>query len=184
MPSAVVLLADGAEEMEAVIAIDVMRRGGIAVTVAGVEGAGVVTCSRGVVIRPDSSLDEALAQDYDAVILPGGMPGAKTLAESAKVGELLKKQESRNAIVAAICAAPIALASHGVGAGKKLTSHPSVRDQLTAFQYEDTERVVVDGSLITSRAPGTAFEFALALVAALQGTEKKDEIIPPMLLKL
>jgi len=185
MPSAVLLLADGAEEMEAVISADVLRRAGIDVTIAGVEEKESVVCSRNVVIKPDLPLSEAIKKDYDVVVCPGGLKGAQTLAGSAEVGKLLKKQEARGALIALICAAPIALASHGIGNGKRITSHPSVDKQLKDKGYIYSEdRVVVDGKLVTSRGPGTTFEFALAIVELLVGKEKKDSLITPMLLKL
>lgn len=183
MPSALVILAPGAEEMETVITVDVLRRGGIEVTLAGLDGADPVECSRKMVIVPDKSLKDAMSSDYDAVICPGGMGGAESMAASAVVGQLLKKQDSRGAIVACICAAPIALKSHGIGKGKKITSHPAVEAQMKeGFTYV-TDRVVVDNNIVTSRAPGTAFDFALALVEKMQGSAKKEEIMVPMLLK-
>lgn len=185
MPSALVLLAEGAEEMETVITVDVLRRGEINVTVAGLAGTSSVLCSRNVKLVPDMSLEDAAKQQYDAVICPGGAKGAQNLAESSSVGAILQQQEQRGAVVAAICAAPIALKQHSVGAGKKVTSHPSVGQVMKDGGYNYSEdRVVVDGKLVTSRGPGTAFEFALALVEMLQGKEKRDSIIPPMLLKL
>ena len=107
-PKALVLLAPGSEEMEAVISIDVLRRGGIEVTVAGVDGATPIRCSRGVVITPDVSLDD-VEGEFDVLVLPGGGEEAQRLAQSDRVGELLRAQELKGLWVAAICAAPIAL---------------------------------------------------------------------------
>lgn len=185
MPSALIILAQGAEEMETVISADVLTRGGVDVTVAGLEGTDPVKCSRNIVIKPDKSLEEAAKTDYDVVLCPGGMEGAKSLAGSSKVGDVLKKQEDRGGIVACICAAPIALKSHGIGKGKNVTSHPGVADVMKEAGYKYSEdRVVADGKLVTSRGPGTTFEFALALVETLQGKEKRDSLVQPMLLKL
>ncbi|XP_077998289.1 Parkinson disease protein 7 homolog [Glandiceps talaboti] len=182
---ALVILAEGAEEMEMVISTDVMRRGGITVTVAGLTGPGPVKCSRDVIITPDMSLEDAVKSGpYDAVVLPGGGLGAQNLAASDAVKDVLKSHESADKVVAAICAGPTALLSHNIGKGKSLTSHPGVKDKLTSdYKYQE-ERVVIDGKLITSRGPGTTFEFALAIVEALQGKEEKEKIIPPMLIKL
>ncbi|CAI5687587.1 unnamed protein product [Oreochromis niloticus] len=103
---ALVILSKGAEEMETVIPVDIMRRAGIAVTVAGLTGKEPVQCSRNVVICPDASLEEASKQGpYDVVLLPGGMPGAQNLAESPAVKEVLKDQDGRKGLIAAICAA-------------------------------------------------------------------------------
>ncbi|KAJ8021195.1 Protein/nucleic acid deglycase DJ-1 [Holothuria leucospilota] len=185
--SALLILAAGAEEMETVIPTDVLRRAEINVTVAGLAGADPVTCSRSVVIKPDKSLEDAMkAGPYDVIILPGGGPGAKALSESSKVKEVLEAQVGRNGHIAAICAAPMALLTHGIGKGQKLTSHPSIKDMLVQsghYTYSE-DRVVVDGKLITSRGPGTAFEFALALVEAIKGKDVVNKIVPPMLLKL
>lgn len=186
MQKALLLLAEGAEEMEAVITADVLRRGGVEVTIAGLGGMTPVKCSRSVVIVPDKSLDDALKEPlYDVVILPGGLKGSESLAASTAVGKLLKEQEKNGRLIAAICAAPIALKSHGIGCGKNITSHPSKKDEVASGNYKYSEdRVVVDGQLITSRGPGTAFEFALAIVEKLQNKEAANKLVPPMLLKL
>ncbi|XP_002731793.1 Parkinson disease protein 7 homolog [Saccoglossus kowalevskii] len=183
--SALVILAEGAEEMEVVITVDVLRRGGINVTVAGLTGDQTVNCSRNVVIKPDSSLDDAMKQgQYDAVVLPGGAKGAQNLSQSAKVKEVLLSHYSSGKVVAAICAGPTALLSHDIGKGKSLTSHPSMKSKLEDSYHYSEDRVVVDGNLVSSRGPGTAFEFALTLVEILKGKDAKDSLIPPMLLKL
>lgn len=102
----------------------------IAVTVAGLAGSEPVKCSRDVVIVPDTSLESVKETKFDVVILPGGLGGSKALAASAMVGEILKQQEKENRIVAAICAAPTALAAFDIGKGKSLTSYPSFKSQL------------------------------------------------------
>ncbi|XP_070561712.1 Parkinson disease protein 7 homolog [Ptychodera flava] len=183
--TALVILAEGAEEMEMVISTDVLRRGGVKVTVAGLDGPGAVKCSRDVVITPDKSLEDAVKDGpYDAVVLPGGGKGSQNLAASAAVGEVLKAHDSTGKLVTAICAGPTALLSHSIGKGKSLTSHPGVKDKLTSDYKYSEDRVVIDGNMITSRGPGTTFEFALAIVEALHGKEEKDKIVPPMLVKL
>lgn len=131
-PKALVILADGSEEMEAVIVIDVLRRAHINVLVAGLQSAESIRCSRNVVIKPDTSLADALdrAALFDVIVLPGGADGATAFAESAKVGEALSEQERRGSLIAAICAAPIALQRHKIALGRQLTSHPSKATQL------------------------------------------------------
>lgn len=180
MPTALVLLAPGAEEMETTIVVDVLRRAGVEVTLAGVLGADAVACSRGVRITPDCALGQhsGLA---DAIVLPGGAPGAKCLAESSLVGERLLQHWDAGRVVAAICAGPTALQQHRIGLGKRITSHSSVRASLTAYQTSD-ERVVEDGQLVTSQGPGTSFEFALALVKRLAGQAVFEKITPPLVL--
>ncbi|XP_055854929.1 protein dj-1beta [Episyrphus balteatus] len=182
--TALVILAPGAEEMEFVIAADVLRRAGVAVTVAGLKDATAVTCSRDVVITPDASLEDSKSKNFDVVILPGGLGGSKAMAESPLVGEILKKQESEGRLIAAICAAPIALAAHGIFTGKSLTSYPAMKGQLVSvYKYVDDQKVVQDGNLITSRGPGTAFDFALKLAEVLAGEAKATEVAVGMLLK-
>jgi DJ-1 family protein len=179
-PTALVVLAPGAEEMEAVISIDVLRRGGIDVTVAGVSGDEPVRCSRGVVITPDAAL-ENVGDDFDVLVLPGGAEGARQLAKSAAVGERLRKQEASGKWVAAICAAPIALKSHGVFEGRRMTSHPSVRSMLEDWCEYSDHPLEADGNLITSRGPGTAFPFALRVVGSLTSAERMAEVRAPMM---
>lgn len=180
VPTALVLLAQGSEEMEAVISIDVMRRGAIDVTVAGIDGAGPVRCSRGVVITPDVALD-SVDREVDMIVLPGGAEGATRLAQSEAVGRLLRAQEQSGRWVAAICAAPIALKAHGVFRNRQLTSHPSVKPMLEGWGEYSEHSVVADGNLITSRGPGTAFAFALRIVGALTDAERMLEVRAPMM---
>ncbi|XP_034104314.1 protein dj-1beta [Drosophila albomicans] len=181
--SALVILAPGAEEMEFTIATDVLRRAGITVTVAGLNGSEPVKGSRDIIIVPDKSLDQAVDQPYDVVVLPGGLGGSNAMGESKAVGELLRTQESAGRLIAAICAAPTALAKHGIATGKSLTSYPAMKDQLAdKYSYVDDKNVVQDGNLITSRGPGTSFEFALKISEQLAGAEKAQEVAKGMLL--
>ncbi len=181
MKKVLVVLAQGAEEMEAVIVVDVLRRAGLEVYLGGLDGSEAVICSRKVKLTPDGPLSDYKGS-VDAVVLPGGAEGARRLAESEAVGTLLQDAERSEVLVGAICAAPIALASAGVGAGRRMTSHPAVREKMEDHCVYSEERVVKDGLFITSRGPGTAFEFALALIAELAGSEKADEIAGPMIL--
>jgi protein DJ-1 len=179
-PTALVLVAEGSEEMEAVISIDVLRRGGIDVTVAGVDGPDPIRCSRGVIITPDVALD-SVDENFDVVVLPGGTEGAQRLARSAKVGEILRKQEESGRWVGAICAAPIALRAHRVFENRQLTSHPSVKEMLEGWGEYSDNPVVADGNLITSRGPGTAFPFALRIVGILTDAQRMLEVRAPMM---
>ncbi|GFS13213.1 protein DJ-1 [Elysia marginata] len=185
MPSALVFLAEGAEEMETVISVDVLRRGGIDVTLAGLKGVEPVLCSRNVKLVPDKSVADALKSGpYDVLVCPGGAKGAQNLCESAEVGKALKEQEKAGRLVAAVCAAPTALLAHQVAKGKKVTSHPSVADKLKGDYKYLEDRVVVDEKIITSRGPGTCFEFALAIVEQIQGKDKASSLVNPMLVKM
>ncbi|KAJ1851349.1 hypothetical protein LPJ73_003064 [Coemansia sp. RSA 2703] len=185
----IVFVANGTEEMEATITIDVLRRAGIQVLVLSVEAdSGPVTCSRNVRIVPDAILgdDSIKIATYDCVVVPGGAQGAETLSQNDQVKSILAEFHARNKVVAAICAGSLAIKSAGIQDKVPqplcLTSHPSVRDQLeNDFVYKD-DRVVVDTNLVTSRGPGTTFEFALALVRLLVGEDKAREVAGPMLL--
>ena len=182
---ALLILAPGAEEMETVITADVLRRAKINVVLAGLDSSEPVECSRQVKIVPDASLDEATQRGpYDVIILPGGGGGAKRLSESPKVQQVLQSQEAGGRFIAAVCAAPTALLSHGIAEGKRVTSHPGVQSAIEdSGKYHYTEaRVSIDGTIITSRGPGTCFEFALAIVTALVGEATATEIAKPMIL--
>lgn len=183
---ALVILAKGAEEMETVIPVDVMRRAGIKVTIAGLAGKDPVQCSRDVVICPDASLEDAKKEGpYDVVVLPGGNLGAQNLSESAAVKEILKEQENRKGLIAAICAGPTALLAHEIGFGSKVTTHPLAKDKMmngSHYSYSEN-RVEKDGLILTSRGPGTSFEFALAIVEALSGQAVAEQVRAPLVLK-
>lgn len=140
-----------------------------------------VKCSRQVVLVPDTSLEQAQKGDYDIVVLPGGLEGSQTFAGSQQVGELLKKQESAGKKIAAICAAPMALKSHGIGVGKKVTCYPGIEKELGDNYKICNEKVVVDGNIITSRGPATAFDFGLAIVADMVDSKKAAEVAKAML---
>ncbi|XP_043643866.1 protein DJ-1alpha isoform X1 [Drosophila teissieri] len=181
--NALIILAPGAEEMEFTISADVLRRAKIDVTVAGLHGCEPVKCSRSVVIVPDTSLELAVTRgDYDVLVLPGGLAGNKALMNSSAVGEVLRCQDSKGGLIAAICAAPTALAKHGIGRGKSITSHPDMQPQLMElYCYIDDKTVVQDGNLITSRGPGTTFDFALKITEQLVGVEVAKEVAKAML---
>lgn len=168
MPKVLVPLAEGFEEMEAVIVVDVLRRADVAVTTASLTDGRTVTGSHGIPVVADTTLDAVLGERFDAVVLPGGLPGATNLRDDARVAKLTQDVAERGGWAAAICAAPLALAAFGLLRDKSFTSHPSVRDRLAEAGGEYVERrVAADGRIVTSRSPGTAFEFALALVARL-----------------
>lgn len=181
MKRALVIIAEGSEEMETTITVDVLRRGGVSVVLAGLDGAEPVLCSRGVRLVPDAALSD-VAGPFDVIVLPGGNEGARRLAESPAVGELLREQEQAGRAVAAICAAPTALVKHGVYAGHKLTGYPTVRATLGGHGELAQGPVVEDRGLITSLGPGTTFDFALALVSRLAGKETADTVRKGMLL--
>ena len=177
-PAAQVLvpLADGCEEIEAVTIIDILRRAGIGVTVAGLDG-GTVTASRGVRIEPDMDLETALQATYEMVVLPGGAGGADRLGADERIKALLLQMADSGRFTAAICAAPKVLAAAGLLDNRTATSYPGFidADPAPGMTYS-TEAVVQDGSVITSRGPGTAMDFALKLVEQLAGAERSREV--------
>ncbi|MBC7185503.1 MAG: DJ-1/PfpI family protein [Calditrichaeota bacterium] len=180
MKKVLVPIANGIEELEAVTIIDVLRRAGAEVTVAGVETLQVVA-SRGTKLVADVPIDECATRTFDLIALPGGMPGAEHLRDCALLARLLKEQASSGRLYAAICASPVlVLHHHGLLAGRRATAHPSLAPRLPNQEAVE-ERVVVDGNCVTSRGPGTALEFALTLVELLFGKEQAEQVAGPML---
>lgn len=176
MAKVLVPLADGCEELEAVTIIDLLRRAGIEVTVAGLNP-GVVTASRGVQLMPDTTLDLALADSYDMIVLPGGMPGAQHLKEDPRILDAVRRMAAAGKITAAICAAPTVLLAAGVLEGRQATSYPGFLDALKPPGVRlSTAPVVVDGTVITSRGPGTAMDFALTLIETLAGADVRAKV--------
>jgi protein DJ-1 len=179
-PRVLVPIADGTEEMEFTIVVDVLRRAGVEVVTAGLDGPDPVTCSRGVRIVPDEALDE-VEWPFDLVVLAGGAEGARRFGASADLGGALQGHAGEGGAIAAICAAPAALLAHGIGVGRSMTAHPSVREQVEARAKWSDEVVVEDGHLVTSQGPGTAFEFALTLVRRLRGEFVAEQVRGPMM---
>jgi 4-methyl-5(b-hydroxyethyl)-thiazole monophosphate biosynthesis len=176
MASVLVPLAPGCEELEAVTIIDLLRRAGVEVVTAGLDAA-PVRASRGTVLVPDTTLDEALAREFDMIVLPGGQPGANHLEADPRIRKLLTRMSRAGRYTAAICAAPKVLAAAGLLNQKRATGFPGVLESVDApgMDYR-TDAVVTDGTVITSRGPGTAMDFALHLVETLVGRAKRDEV--------
>jgi 4-methyl-5(b-hydroxyethyl)-thiazole monophosphate biosynthesis len=176
MARVLIPLATGCEELEAVTVIDLLRRAQIDVVTAGLQD-GPVRCSRGTVLVPDTVLDSAVEQEFDMIVMPGGLPGATHLDEDSRIHDLLRRYHAEGRYAAAICAAPKVLASAGLLNGRSATSYPG------SLKMEDFPEVdlldapvVVDGKVITSRGPGTAMDFALQLIEVLAGKAKRDEV--------
>ena len=176
MANVLVPLAQGCEELEAVTVVDLLRRAAIEVVTAGLDEQ-PVRASRGLVLLPDMSLERALQQDYDMIVLPGGLPGADNLGDDERIIERLRSMSAAGKYTAAICAAPRVLAKAGLLDGKRATSYPGTleTDTIPGLDYQDTA-VVMDGTVITSRGPGTAMDFALSLIELLAGKQKRDEV--------
>ncbi len=165
------ILDDGFEEIEAVAPVDVLRRAGLEVVMAGVAGK-EVEGKNGICVVADRLLDEVAGETFDALFLPGG-PAVMKLRENQRVIDLIKRYSDAGKLIAAICAAPLLLHEAGLLAGRNFTGHFSITEELPE---NNGERVVRDGNLLTSRGAGTAVEFGLALVEMLVGREKADEL--------
>jgi len=174
MAKVCVPLAEGFEEIEAVSLIDVMRRGGIEVIVAGVEKE-LIIGANGITVKADTDIKEVKADDLDMVVLPGGWGGTHILAEEESVQQLLRDMKEKEKIVGAICAAPFALKQAGV-LNDHYTCYPSVEEQIGTDGYTDKEKVVIDGNVMTSRGPGTAICFGLAIVRKLVGEDVYEQL--------
>ncbi len=166
-----VVLADGFEETEAIAPVDVLRRLGYEVVLAGLD-AELVRGSHNIHVKADAKLSDLDVAAFDALFLPGGMPGSDKLRASDLVMETIKAMAAKGGIVAAICAAPIALGRAGVIAGRKVTAYPGYNAKLEGAEYTGA-RVERDGHIITGKGPGASFDFAIELAAAL-GTPRGD----------
>ena len=174
-------IADGIEELEAVAIIDTLRRAGAEVTVASVTSGLQVTASRRVQLVADKLMQDCANDTYDLVVLPGGMPGAERLRDSAPLTALLKRQQADGRMLGAICASPaVVLQHHGLLGQRRATAYPGFAERLPQGGAPGS-RVVVDGSCVTSQGPGTALEFALTLVEQLFGAAKAADVAGMML---
>jgi 4-methyl-5(b-hydroxyethyl)-thiazole monophosphate biosynthesis len=177
MSRVLVLLAQGFEEIEAVTVVDLLRRAGIETHTAAL-GAREVTGSHGIAVMADTDdLDAVDPETFDMIVLPGGQPGADHLKADARVIELLRRFAAAGRYMAAICAAPGVLAHAGLLEGRAATSYPGFlgADSAPGLQLRD-DPVVIDGKVVTSRGPGTAMEFGLALIGLLEGREVRQRV--------
>ncbi len=170
-----VLMANGTEEIEAVVFIDLLRRAGANVTVVGAND--IINCSRDVRILPDMPMHKLNETKlYDLVYLPGGAKGVQNLIDIPKVYDVLVNHITQKRPVAAICAAPTILSALNLlKTTQKITSHPSVKDELINYNYSD-DTIVDDNNIITSRGAGTAFELAFYLIQKLFGREEMEKV--------
>ncbi|QKJ03392.1 protein deglycase YajL [Yersinia mollaretii] len=178
--SALVCLAPGSEETEAVTTIDILVRAGIEVTTASVAGDGAleITCSRGVRLLADTRLVDVADQKFDVVVLPGGIKGAECFRDSPLLVATVRQTHNEGRLVAAICAAPaLVLEHHNLFPVGNMTGFPALKDKINATKWMD-QRVVYDRrvNLVTSQGPGTSIDFALKIVFLLLGREKAEEI--------
>jgi 4-methyl-5(b-hydroxyethyl)-thiazole monophosphate biosynthesis len=169
-------LAEGFEEIEAVTIVDLLRRADIEVRTAALAGR-KVTGSHGIAVEADLQLGDVAEADYDMIVLPGGMPGSEHLRQDARVVALLQEFARSGRYTAAICAAPGVLAHAGLLEGRRATSFPGfLRAESAAGVCLSDDPVVVDGKVVTSRGPGTAIDFSLALIELLKGKPAADAV--------
>jgi len=181
---ALVFMAPGFEEMELTITVDILRRAGIeAQTVTLAADKAAVKGSRNISMLPDLCLDEIAVENCDIAILPGGIDGTRNLGANQKVIGFIQKMHAAGKKVAAICAAPAVLAKAGLINGRRATSHPAAAEHMVGVNYCE-DRVVIDGNVTTSRAAGTTFEFAFALVEQLLGAEAVKKVNKGVLAQL
>ncbi len=181
MTKAIVFLAEGFEEMEALGTVDILRRGGIGVITVSITDDKTVKGAHGISITADATISSMDLGSADALILPGGMPGSSNLDASDVVKDAIMKQYKAGRIVAAICAAPMVLGGLGILEGRKVTCYPGFEEKLCGAQATGRD-VEIDGNVITGRGPGLVMKFALALVEALKGDAAAKEVAAGLLL--
>ncbi len=171
-----VFLADGFEEIEGLTVVDLLRRANIDVTTVSITKELIIHGAHKILVQADKLFEEIKEYDqYDMLVLPGGMPGTLHLREHEELGNLLKEFYAQKKWIAAICAAPIVFGKYGFLKGEKATSYPGFEKELVGADYV-TEPVVISNRVITSRGMGTAISFSLALIEQLEGKEKAEEI--------
>lgn len=175
MSKAIVFFADGTEECEALLVVDLLRRGGVDVTTASAGSAPEIVSSHGIRLHTDAVAANVDASDTDLLVLPGGIPGTPNLEACPAVTQLTTSFFRSGKKVAAICAAPSILGHLGLLQGRKATSNVHFRDQLTGAEVLDQE-VVVDGNLTTSFGLGGTIPFALELLRQLEGEAAADRV--------
>lgn len=180
MLKVLVPLAPGCEELEAVTIIDLLRRAEIEVVTAALDDKPVI-CSRGTQIIADTTLGAILDDDFDLLVLPGGLPGADNLNNDPRIHQLITRLSDQDKHIAAICAAPKVLLTNGVLNGKKASAYPGSLDALDTSRIQLGNAVVEqDGKIVTSRGPGTAMDFALTLIEVLKGKDARTQVEIPL----
>ena len=173
-------LATGCEELEAVTIIDLLRRAEINVVTASLKDE-PVKCARSTVIIADTTLDTIIDEDFDLIVLPGGLPGADNLNADQRIHQIITRLSNEGKHVAAICAAPKVLVDNGILNGKTATAYPgSLKDLDTSKVKLSDTSVEIDGKVITSKGPGTAMDFALELIETLLGKDARKTVETPL----
>jgi 4-methyl-5(b-hydroxyethyl)-thiazole monophosphate biosynthesis len=176
LTKALVFLANGFEEIEAVTITDILRRGNIKVTIAGLTPNPIYGAHK-IRIISDISVDEVSANEFDAIICPGGSPGYSNLRSNSKVIQIITNAYNQKKLVAAICAAPAVLSDAGILQNKNCTIYPGMENELTkGGGFPKPDNVVVDGNIVTSKGPATALAFSLKLVEILEGKQVAESV--------
>lgn len=174
VPKVLIPIAHGSESLETVTVANILRRGGVEVTLASIESSTAVLGTREIKLTADALFSEAGKKDYDMIVLPGGDAGAESLAKHFALIEKLRAQRTQHKWTAAICAAPaLVLSAHGLLDGKQATCYPAYRDKLIHYVNQP---VVVDGHCVTSQGPATAVAFGLKLVEVLLGAQTARKV--------
>ena len=181
MKNVALFLADGFEEIEALATVDILRRAQIPVTTVSVTGKNEVTGAHGIPVLADSLFNETDFSKVGYLVLPGGMPGAKHLDEHEELKKLITDVDNRGERIAAICAAPMVLGGLGLLQDKQATCYPGFEDKLSGAEITGL-KVVTDHHITTGKGPGLAFDFALALVEQIAGSDKRSEVAQGLLL--
>lgn len=175
---AALFIADGSEEVEAITPVDLLRRAKVDVDVISIMDSKTVTASRGVVITADKMLSEISFDDYDILILPGGVKGTNNLNECSILKDNIVRFNGSGKGIAAICAAPTVFAGLGILNGRNATCNPGFWEVLrqNGAVLDEESKVVTDGNIITSQAMGTSVDFGLAIVSYLCGAEDAEKL--------
>jgi 4-methyl-5(b-hydroxyethyl)-thiazole monophosphate biosynthesis len=182
MTRVILPVANGSEEMEIVIIVDILRRAGWQVVLASIQGPGPITASRGVRLLPDAQWEKLDLSSFDMIVLPGGLEGTKALCENDGVQEALRIFDIEELWIGAICAAPLALHKAGVLENRAFTCYPGATKDAIDDAKRSDEPVVVDGHIVTSQGPGTAIPFALKLIELVDGPESSKHVAAGLLL--
>ncbi|WP_419774382.1 DJ-1 family glyoxalase III [Halarcobacter sp.] len=180
MSKIVIPISNGFEEIEAISIIDICRRANIEVVIAGVEALETIG-AHNIKVTADCKIEDVKEDDFDLIVLPGGLPNAFTLADNEHVQKLLKEFKASDKYIAAICAAPYALHKAEV-LNKNYTCYPSFEQKIVPENYITNQNVVKDENVITSRGPATAMEFALEIVKLIKGDEIYEELREDLLI--
>lgn len=184
MKKVILFLAGGFEEVEALTVVDYLRRKDINVDIVSITEDNKVKGAHEIIVLADKTMNDIKdIDDYDAVIIPGGLPGATNLRDNDKVIDVVKKINENGKLTAAICAGPIVLERAGIIKDKKVTSYPGFEDDLKNGVYIE-QNVVRDGSIITARGPALAVDFAIEIIKYLLGEEKSEELKKDILYKI